>query len=345
MEKMNLEMAKHAGRIAQKAMEAQQKKHGRPFIIGHFITNRCMCSCSSCLWKRNDWEDVPTDVIKRFYTEAKEEGFAATAFSGGEPFMRKDLGELTKFLKEDLDFPILQFTTGWYLEERMDEILPNVSILMLSLDSAKAEKHDEIRGLPGLYDKLMSGVRLAKKNYPDLPIHFNCCVQKGIEDEIDDLIKLTEDLGLKISFDVITDFRNAGEDKQFTSTEMGMSVEELQRVCGTLVERKRAGAPIVNSERYFKYFQDGKPGYRCHFPKLAMCIDGRGAVEYCLNLDEPIANIKDMPLKEIMELPRFKSLRKDAESCHTCSSPTMIDLSNVWENPQLMFEGGGIAIG
>ncbi len=126
---------------------------------------------------------------------------------------------------------------------------------------------------------------------------------------------------------------------------MGLPMNEQQEVCTRLLEKKRAGSPIVNSEMYFKYFADGRPGYRCHFPKLAMSVDGRGYVEDCLNLDTPIANIREMPLKAIMELRRFKQLRVDAENCSSCNSPTMVDLSHVWENPQLLFEGGGIAVG
>src|SRR3972149_821701 len=100
---------------------------------------------------------------------------------------------------------------------------------------------------------------------------------------------------------------------------MAMSNEELRDVCKYLLQKKKEGAPILNSERYYQYFVDGRRGYKCHFPKLAMCIDGRGYVENCLNLNNQIANIKDMPLKKIMELPQFKQLRVDAEKCHSCN--------------------------
>jgi hypothetical protein len=126
---------------------------------------------------------------------------------------------------------------------------------------------------------------------------------------------------------------------------MGLPKEELQEVCAHLLERKRAGAPILNSELYFRYFIEGQAGYRCHFPKLAMSVDGRGYVEDCLDLDRPIANIRETPLNEIMKLQRFMRLRRDAEECSSCNSPTMVDLSHVWENPQLIFEGGGISVG
>jgi MoaA/NifB/PqqE/SkfB family radical SAM enzyme len=340
------ELVMRRGRLVSRAIQAKVQADGRPFIVGHLITQRCVCDCRSCLWKHNEYEDVPTEDIKRFYAQAAKEGFLAAAFSGGEPFMRKDLGEILRFVKEEADMAILLFTTGWFLEERMDEALPYIDMLMLSLDSARPERHDEIRGLPGLFDRLMAAVDRANQRYPDLSKQFNVCVQKGIAEEIDDLIAIATETGLRMSFDVITEFRHGKDDSHFVHTDMGLPPQELRSVCAELLERKRQGAPILNSELYFKYFVDGRPGYRCHLPKLALCmVDGRGNVEDCLDLDRPIANIRDMPLKEIMELPRFKQLRQDAESCCSCNSPTMVDLSHFWENPQLVFEQGGIAIG
>jgi len=342
---MNKEVILTFKKLLRRAMKEQKKGTNRPFVLGHFVTNRCMCQCKSCLWRHNDWKDVPLEDLKKFYTEAIQEGFLATNISGGEPFLRKDLGELVKFIKEDLKIPIMVTTTGYFLEDRMDEVLPYIDMLLLSLDSAKAERHDEIRGLPGLFDKLMRGVDMANEKYPNLSMQFNTCVQKGIEEEVEGLIKLAEEKNMKISFDVITDYRHGEEGEHFTETNMGLPLDKLRTLCKNLGKKKLDGAPILNSARYFKYFCDAKPGYNCHLPKMAMLVDGRGYVEDCLDLDHPIANILETPLKEIMELPRFKQLRVDCENCCSCNSPTMIDLSMVWENPQLLLKEGGIQFG
>jgi MoaA/NifB/PqqE/SkfB family radical SAM enzyme len=344
MRQLTAATAEALSRLVGKAMEARQNGDGRPFIVGHFITYRCMCKCASCLWRDNDCEDVPLADLQRFYAEARDEGFVATAFSGGEPFLRSDLGEVARFVKEEARMSILLFNTGWYLKKRMDEVLPYIDAMIVSLDSAKPERHDAIRGLPGLFDRAIEGVRLVKQKYPGVSLQFNCCVQKGIAGEIDDLLELATDLEVQISFDVITEFRH-GENGNFVETDMGMPLPELQAVCASLAEKKRAGAPILNSERYFDYFIRGRPGYNCHLPKLVMFVDGWGNAEYCLNLNKPIANIRTMPLKEIMELARFKQLRIDAERCSSCNSPTMVDLSHLWENPMLAFEQGGIQLG
>ena len=330
-------------RIVTSMVKAKIRKDGRPFIVAHHITNRCMCTCKSCLWRRNDWKDVPTDELKRFYSEARAAKFVAAAITGGEPFLRKDMGELARHIKQECRMSLLLFTTGWLLEKRMDEILPYLDVLLLSIDSAKAERHDELRGLKGLHDRLLRGAEIAKKRYPKLKIHFNCCVQQGIEDEIDDLIRIAEDLGVHISFDVITEFRH-GNDGNFRETDVGMPLDKLRQVCAYLLWRKRDGAPIVNSDRYFEYFAKGRPGYRCHMPKVLMYVDGLGNLEHCLDLDNPIANLRKMPLAEILELPRFKQLRLDAEKCSSCNSPTMIDISHTWDHPRIAFSRDGIAL-
>ncbi len=72
-------------RVLGKALEARQRGDGRPFIVGHFITNRCMCKCASCLWRDNECEDVPLADLQRFYAQAKAEGFVATASTSPAP--------------------------------------------------------------------------------------------------------------------------------------------------------------------------------------------------------------------------------------------------------------------
>jgi len=332
------------GKVLPQLVRARIRNDGRPVIIAHHITNRCMCKCASCLWRNNDWEDVPTAEVERFYRQARQLGFVALAVTGGEPFLRRDLGRLMYCAKRELGMGVMVFTTGWFLDRRMDEVLPSVDLLIVSVDSAQAERHDQIRGLDGLFDRMVAGVEQVRRRYPRVSVHLNCCLQQGTPAEIDALIALADDLGVRISFDVITELRH-GEGESFTETDVGLSPTELVHTCAGLRDRKRGGSPIINSARYFDYFAQGSCGYRCHMPKMMMYVDGRGNIEDCLDLDHPIANYREMPLAEIMELPRFRQLRVDAEGCSSCNSPTMVDLSFLWEKPWSLARRGGISLG
>lgn len=330
--------------ILTRAVQARAAGDGRPFLIGHLITNRCMCDCASCLWKNNDWDDVPTEQIKRLYADARDEGFVGMAISGGEPFLRNDLGELVQFAKQEAKLAILLFNTGHYLTRRMDEVLPHIDAMVVSVDAASAERHDRIRGLSGLFDNLVAGLEETRRRYPHVAVHLNSCVQRGIADEIDGLVALAKDLDVRISFDVVTEYRHSGDGSRFTETSVGLAPEELAEVCRKLLDRKRAGAPIMNSEAYLEYFISGRPGYRCHLPKVVMFVDGRGNLEDCLDLNHPIANIRETSLREAMQLPRFRDLRARAEACSSCNSPTMVELSSLWENPQRAIASGDLGL-
>lgn len=331
-------------RVLERALSARAAQDDQPFLVAHLVTQRCMCRCASCLWIDNDSEDVPLDELKRFYAQARDEGFVGAALSGGEPFLRADLGQLARYLKEELGFATLLITTGLYLTRRMDEVLPYLDQLVVSLDSPLAERHDAIRGVPGLYARLMEGVTQAKVRYPHLPIHFNCCVQRGVEPELDALVALTRRMGLRISFDFITERRHGDGPLPVRETDVGLTLPEVMRVATKLLALKDAGAPIVNSRRYFRYFAEGRNGYRCHRPKLLLFVDGRGDVEHCLDLSRPLGNIRRQSLRAILDGPRFRPFVREAEGCSSCNSPTMVDLSHLWEDPTLLFAPDGIAL-
>ncbi len=90
MRELSPRLTERMNKLVNRVVQARLACDGRPFIIGHLITQRCMCNCRSCLWKHNDYEDVPFEDIRKFYAQAAEEGFLATAFSGGEPFQQPE---------------------------------------------------------------------------------------------------------------------------------------------------------------------------------------------------------------------------------------------------------------
>jgi hypothetical protein len=76
-----------------------------------------------------------------------------------------------------------------------------------------------------------------------------------------------------------------------------------------------------------------------------MYVNSNGDIENCLELDKPIANLREISVQELIELPRFKKFLEDTENCCTCNSPTMIDTSYIWEDYSLLSKAGGISFG
>ena len=102
-----------------------------------------------------------TDNVKRLVTEAIELGFTDVFFTGGEPFILKDIYEMLSFSSARVRTTVL--TNAMILRgsrlDRLAEIANDNLIIQVSLDGGNAEDHDYYRGR-GLVEKAVEGIKL-----------------------------------------------------------------------------------------------------------------------------------------------------------------------------------------
>lgn len=343
---MNAEKARKMGRFVQAAQRAIQSGGEKPFVLQHQITHHCNCTCESCLWRDNSLKELNTEEIKRIYSEARDEGFISLFVWGGEPLMRKDYAEVLEHAKINCDFINTMVTNGYFLPERIDSFAEYIDAIVVSIDSTNPEKHDEMRGVKGIYDKAVEGVNIVKEKYPQVSIQLNCCIQAGMKDELDDFVALSDELDVPISFSTINTGRHvSGTGLKDMVSHLEMSPDDMTTAFSKLLDAKQSGHKVFNSNMYLNHFIDGVKKYNCHFQKVFVVLKGNGDLEDCLQIDVPIANLRDMSFKDALSLPRYKELRKVAEKCHSCNSATMVDCSYIWEDPSLLMQEGGLSFG
>ena len=76
-----------------------------------------------------------------------------------------------------------------------------------------------------------------------------------------------------------------------------------------------------------------------------MFVNYNGDIENCLQLDKPIANLRQTSVTEVLRLPEFVKFTEESEKCSSCNSPTMIDTSYLWNDISLLTKSGGISFG
>ena len=334
------------GRLAIAAKQAKESG-GKPFIFHFLTTLKCNCNCESCFWKDNTVKNELTfDEIKRIYIEAKDAGFLISILWGGEPLLRKDITDIIKFAKKKANFAFIgMVTNGFFLPTRIHEFGDDLDLILLSLDSSRREEHDDIRNLPGLYNKIMEAVDIIKKEYPLLSLQFSFSISKYNIHRIDEMIALGDNLNVPIAFNVINTMRHYSTGLVDEKEMLAANSDEISKAFSKILEAKRNGSKILCSEMYLKHFIGGKKPYRCHAKKVFMFVNSNGDIENCLELDKPIANLREISVQEVLELPRFKKFIKSTEKCYTCNSPTMIDTSYIWEDVSLLSKAGGISFG
>ncbi len=125
----------------------------------------CNLACSYCCAESSPKAEArrfPVELARRAFAEFSEQGGREVLFTGGEPFMHPELGELLA-AAEGMERTIL--TNAMIIGRgRRREILEELDrgvLLQVSLDSATAEVHDRQRGA-GSWAKALDGIGLAR---------------------------------------------------------------------------------------------------------------------------------------------------------------------------------------
>lgn len=336
----------YLGKLAAAAKIAKDRGD-RPFIFHFLTTLKCNCECESCLWKDNTAKDeLSYDEIKRMYLDARDAGFIMTVLWGGEPTLRKDLPEIIDFIRSEANFAFIgMVTNGFLLPQQIHKYGTNLNLILMSLDSPIQEEHDRIRGLKGLYDRVMQSVDIIKNEFPLISLQFSFSISKYNINHVAEMIALGDKLEVPVAFNVINTIQHYSFGDLDKKGALSAKDEDLSKAFKKILNAKQNGSKILNSEMYLNHFIGGKKGYRCHARKVFMYVNSNGDIENCLELDKPIANLRNISVKDALELPQFKQYLKNAENCDTCNSPTMIDTSYFWEDLSLLTKSGGISFG
>src|SRR5207244_380546 len=131
---------------------------------------------------------IPLDDIRAILDSAYRQGHRYVSFSGGEPFLYKDLFSVLDHA-HDLGYWISLLSHGGLLDEAMADRLKSYWRLRLriSLDGPDRRTHDYVRGA-GTFDRTMSRI--------DLLLSRGCNVGLGVTvtehnlDCVEDVLRL-----------------------------------------------------------------------------------------------------------------------------------------------------------
>ena len=128
-----------------------------------FACNMCCEHCFASALKDESRRKMEPEDYARVAQQAMELGAVNFSFQGGEPLLFMD--KLEKVIRScSPSKNVISVTTNGSLldEDKIKRLKAlGVNILTVSLDSGIPAEHDSFRGLPGSYEKIMGGIRLA----------------------------------------------------------------------------------------------------------------------------------------------------------------------------------------
>jgi len=211
-----------------------------PLIAGHKLLYTCNLRCKMCpFWRRKDEKLLSVEEEVKMMNVLENSGVLFMGFEGGEPLLRRDIPEILE--ESSKRFYTSLVTNGWLLKERVKEIEDYLDHLFVSLDGI-GETHDKIRGIKGSFEKAVEGIKESVKR--NIPTSISYTLTKENLEDAEAVVELAEKLGVTVSIQVAYDYS--------TADKMSPNREKLKATIEKLIELKKRGKPIVESEKYFK---------------------------------------------------------------------------------------------
>jgi MoaA/NifB/PqqE/SkfB family radical SAM enzyme len=302
-----------------------------PLIIGWNLTYRCNLRCSYC----GLWENKTPELDKKKVIELIEElsslGTKMISFGGGEPLLRKDLGEIIDACKNKRIYVGVN-SNGTLVKEKIKDIL-KTDIVKFSLDGTP-DTNDRVRGR-GVHDRVIEAIALCKKKGMKVAINTVISKYTGIPDVLY-LFKVARSYNIDIYFNPV-DRHCSGNSNKDISSNIPARIH-FRKIMKFLISEKGKGNTYINNSmvglRHIYNWPNPKK-IRCIASNLYCSISPEGKIFICDNFP----NYKKylVPIENNFK-NSFDKL-KLPHSCNRCWNASMLEFNLLGSfNPKILGE-------
>ncbi|MFQ5963079.1 MAG: radical SAM/SPASM domain-containing protein [Candidatus Scalinduaceae bacterium] len=280
------------------------------------LTDRCQSLCTYCQIPQRQKKEMTTKQIRLLIDQIIAEGCERIALWGGEPLLRKDIGDIIRYCKSK-NLYVTMDTNGFLIEKHLEEIA-NLDVLLISWDGP--EQAHEANRIPNSYDRVVDAIKIAKEK---VKVWTLTVLTKHNINRINEILEIGGRLDVPMLFQLL--YHN--QDQSGNTSNLLPSRQEHLDAFKRLIEAKKKGIPIVNSYAYLKHLTSWKDfskqtqsfrkrGYPlCRAGQFFCNVDVDGKVYPCNRLVEQVGakSFLDVGFKEAFG---FTS-RNGCESCIT----------------------------
>jgi MoaA/NifB/PqqE/SkfB family radical SAM enzyme len=251
-------------------------------------------------------------------------------FSGGEPFIRKDITEIASLLYTYCKPAIINIPTNGLLPEKIISAVQTICstakkssiIINLSLDEYD-KNHDELRGVPGNWEKAMrtlNGLKDLKNRYTNLTIGIHTVISafnvKEFEHFFPHLLSLNAD-------NYISEIAERRQELQTTELAFTPKPDDYEHAVKLLLsntDSKRSKpltviASAFRREYYnhvFNVIRGNNSKIYCQAGNASVQVAPDGNIWFCCIKAENVGNLRDnnFDFKHIWSTKKARSMRK-----------------------------------
>lgn len=317
----------------------------KPTFVVLKPTLNCIANCKHCNPRSKKFstnKKMSLLEYDKLLKKLKAMGTEQVCISGGEPLIYKDIVKLVRLITKN-GLKVSLNTNGWFLDLNMFKELMDAGLLCinLSIDSPKAEEHDKLRALNGLFDKAINQIRECKESNIPFKLNLRMVLSKYNYKEISEMIDLATSIKADIlSIDMIEAdsqnkyfLLNSDQINDFKNNYVPKLIEKIQKLN---IKENLKFYNIKQLNDFFNtkfndiknfengiYWPDDTIKRKCDIPSSFMIIEGDGmvlpcnAVEY--NREKIIGNVLDTDVEELWKSKEWNNFRnKKMDFCREC---------------------------
>lgn len=245
------------------------------------LTHRCNLRCVHCYLGTMDnsssllAREMTTDKMMSVIDEITEAGCLYLLLSGGEPLLRADFPHIYTHAKRN-GLLVTVFTNGTLISDRELEVFETFPprTIEISLYGATARTYELITGVPGSYERCLSGIKglLARK----VPVRLKTVLMTHNNHEFYDIEKIAEEFGVEFRFDAAIFPRLNGDQAPVC---LRVPAEDAVRKEFSDLQRKKHWNGFLEE---YQHQPVSDNLYRCSAGVTGFYIDPLGSLKPCL---------------------------------------------------------------
>lgn len=315
-------------------------KPGKPAAVSLEVTHQCIAQCLMCnIWKIP--REVPDLTLEDWIALLSSELFSDLKeldITGGEPFLRKDLGDLISRicqLKRD-NFKKLRsiaITTNGLMTRRVvtqtEQILARlqgegIQLVMVCAMDGVGPLHDDIRHVKHAWVRVNETIQALKQlrnRFPGLVIGLKTTILPMNVHELNAIADYAadNDLFTILSPCIITEGRYLNPDRAEDLVFSPQALREME----AFFQQSTSGWDF-HDQQLIRYCQTGKTRKPCSCGFNYCFVRSNGDLFLCPLVNSRVGNIRERPAEVLFHSAKACQLRKQIgcyPECHGCTEP------------------------
>ncbi len=277
------------------------------------VTYRCNYRCRFCHYWHDPLGEAHEPTVADYAAGARKLASVGTmmiSLAGGEPLLRLDISEIVAEVGK-YHFPFLT-TNGWLVTPAVAKDLMRAGLwgASVSIDYARAQRHDRRRGMDGAWEQAWRAVELLSAARVHKHQRVNV-IAVLMEDNLEEMDALAEMAARREAYFMVQPYG-------VLKTGSKAYVHRNGPVSPRLLSLRRRWANVLSNPAYLGRFDEflngGVPG--CRAGQAFFNIDSTGDVAMCVERKaDPVANLFRDGIRTILHRLRAAA---GGNSCRAC---------------------------